>query len=74
VGLFASIPRLEAPVEWLQPIPGTVPSPLDLPAGCLFRNRCPHVLPVCGTAEPPVLEIAPGHHVACYLYEAGGRA
>ena len=74
VGLFASIPRLEAPVEWLQPIPGTVPSPLDLPAGCLFRNRCPHALPICGAAEPPTLEIAPGHRVACFLYEAGGRA
>jgi oligopeptide/dipeptide ABC transporter ATP-binding protein len=74
VGLFASIPRLEAPVEWLQPIPGTVPSPLDLPAGCFFRNRCPHAMPICATAEPAMLEIAPGHRVACYLYETGGRA
>ena len=74
VGLFASIPRLEETVEWLQPIPGTVPSPLNLPTGCRFASRCPHAMPVCAQAEPPMLEIAPGHQVACFLYEAGGSA
>jgi oligopeptide/dipeptide ABC transporter ATP-binding protein len=73
-GLFASIPRLEEQVEWLQPIPGTVPSPLNLPAGCRFCSRCPHAMPICAEAEPPALEVAPGHHVACFLYEAGARS
>ena len=74
VGLFASIPRLEETVEWLHPIPGTVPSPMNLPAGCRFCNRCPHAMPICAEAEPPMLEVAPGHHAACFLYEPGTRA
>jgi peptide/nickel transport system ATP-binding protein len=72
MGLFASIPRLEETVEWLQPIPGSVPSPLNLPAGCRFRNRCPHAMAICAEAEPPIVDAGPEHRVACYLYGNGG--
>jgi oligopeptide/dipeptide ABC transporter ATP-binding protein len=74
VGLFASIPRLEECVEWLQPIPGTVPSPLNLPPGCRFCNRCPHAMPKCAETEPPAVEVGPGHEAACFLHGPGGRA
>jgi len=72
-GLLASIPRLDEQVEWLQVIPGAVPSPLDLPPGCRFCNRCPHVMPLCHTVEPPLLEMSPRHRVACYLYREEGQ-
>ncbi len=66
VGLFRSIPRLGVRVARLDTIPGTVPSALEFPDGCRFHNRCPFATERCTREEPPLLEIAPGHTVACH--------
>jgi len=45
---------------------GEVPSPIDIPAGCRLRGRCPLAQAV--GAEPVTLrEVAPRHRVACHL-------
>ncbi len=44
---------------------GDVPSPLNPPKGCRFHPRCPVVMAECSLKEPPLLEISPGHSVAC---------
>ncbi|MEV1173450.1 ABC transporter ATP-binding protein [Nonomuraea sp. NPDC049784] len=46
-------------------IAGSPPSLLDPPAGCRFRDRCPLAGDECAE-EPPVVELAPDHHVACW--------
>ena len=43
------------------------PSPLDVPPGCPFQNRCSHCKAECSTKKPPLKEIGPQHFVACYL-------
>ncbi len=66
VGLFRSIPKLGVKMAKLDTIPGTVPSALEFPAGCRFHNRCPFATERCSSEEPPLVEIAPGHTVACH--------
>jgi oligopeptide/dipeptide ABC transporter ATP-binding protein len=49
---------------------GEVPSALNPPRGCHFHPRCPFVMPRCSEEEPELVAVAPGHRVACHLYEA----
>ena len=44
-GLWRSIPSVDGPLEKLVPIPGAVPSPRDLPPGCVFASRCSELCP-----------------------------
>jgi oligopeptide/dipeptide ABC transporter ATP-binding protein len=51
---------------------GELPSPIDLPRGCRFASRCPHRFQRCDEVEPTLRAAAPGHVVACHLYDGGG--
>ena len=48
---------------------GEVPSPYDPPSGCHFHTRCPKACDKCRQTAPDLKEVAPGHYVACHLYE-----
>jgi len=47
---------------------GDVPSPANPPKGCNFNTRCPKVMDICHTVDPPFKDVGGGHWVACYLY------
>ena len=51
-------------------ITGETPSPIAPPPGCRFHTRCPMAEAICRQAEPELLEIAPGHAVACHFKKA----
>jgi oligopeptide/dipeptide ABC transporter ATP-binding protein len=74
VGLLNSLPGTrEKKKKRLAAIPGVVPSPLQLPSGCRFRDRCPKAQGACADAEPQLLERESGHFVACYFPETEQR-
>ena len=51
----------------LPEIPGTVPSPFDMPPGCRFAPRCASAREICRAVLPPLKSSAPGHAAACVL-------
>jgi len=61
------VPHVDQPHDPL-PIRGGLPDARNPPSGCRFRDRCPHAMPRCAESPPTLLEIAPGHRVACYLH------
>jgi peptide/nickel transport system ATP-binding protein len=65
--LISSLPKVgvKHAQERLCGIPGTPPELLHPPVGCRFRDRCPVAFEKC-LEEPPFLELAPGHFVACW--------
>lgn len=54
---------------------GEPPKVIDPKPGCRFADRCPLVKEVCRNVTPPLLELQPGHTVACHVAaENAGRA
>ena len=43
-----------------------LPDPLNLPGGCGFHPRCAHADARCRAEAPALVDVAPGHQVACH--------
>ena len=50
----------------LPTIPGEVPDLANLPAGCIFRDRCDQAMSCCEKV-PPLQKLNEGHQAACWL-------
>jgi peptide/nickel transport system ATP-binding protein/oligopeptide transport system ATP-binding protein len=77
-GLLRSIPKLGSRGAGerarLEEIKGMVPGLLNLPEGCRFSPRCPHVMGICREKDPHLGRIGPGRYVRCWLYfDAPGK-
>ncbi|HET7033983.1 MAG TPA: ABC transporter ATP-binding protein [Casimicrobiaceae bacterium] len=67
LGLLQSVPRLDAARRTrLQPIEGSPPNMLRPPAACPFQPRCRFEVDLSRQEVPQLVEIEPGHHVACF--------
>jgi oligopeptide/dipeptide ABC transporter ATP-binding protein len=67
LGLLESIPRLDAKRrEQLKPIPGAPRDMLRAPSACPFQPRCRFEVEQSREQVPPLVEIEPGHFVACF--------
>jgi len=67
MGLMRCLPDVDAPkgTRTLHPIEGRVPSPANLPQGCIFAPRCEQANHECTAEHPALVEIEPGHQVRC---------
>ncbi len=63
-GLLSSLPANAAPGQDLLPIPGSPPSPMDLPPGCAFAPRCARADAAC--AEAPMITRSDGRAWRCH--------
>ena len=67
-GLKASLPE-RGTRERLHVIPGSVPSALDFPKGCVFAPRCPYATARCTAEKPPLYDMGGGRSVRCFRCE-----
>jgi len=72
--LISSIPVVSIEEEKLKPgkilSRGEIPSPVNMPSGCVFHPRCPERKPICSQEEPVETEVQPGHWVKCHLWSS----
>ena len=69
--LLSAIPEADPTIKKERIIlKGDVPSPINPPKGCRFHTRCPKVMDICRTQEPPLVDTGGGHMVACHLVPA----
>ncbi|MCU0861583.1 MAG: hypothetical protein MUE65_04625 [Methanomassiliicoccales archaeon] len=73
-GLLNSIPKITSGATRLEIIEGNVPNLVKPPNGCRFNPRCPYTMEICRKQKPPMIEVRPGHLVACHLYTKGGAS
>lgn len=71
-GLLGSIPKLGLQAEELETIPGNVPNPRDMPAGCKFAPRCREAIDLCSQKEPGFYDMGNGHVSRCWLCRKEG--
>ena len=66
--LLQSVPDVTKPDKRLTWIPGAPPDLIHLLPGCAYNPRCPHVMEICRTVQPPLTEVDDCSLVACHLY------
>ena len=70
-GLMRAIPRIQDAFARLAHIEGAMPRLGEIPQGCPFHPRCPHVFERCRHERPPLMA-AGKTQAACWLFAEHG--
>lgn len=65
LGLLLAEPPIDRRLERLVAIPGRVPSADEVAGACPFSPRCEWAEPACHTAQPALVQVAPGRDSRC---------
>ena len=66
--LLSAVPSVDGTGRTRIRLEGEIPSPASPPSGCVFQTRCPRrIAGVCDVTEPPLVEVEPGHRMACHI-------
>jgi peptide/nickel transport system ATP-binding protein len=69
--LISSIPVISEEEEALKPPSaesrGEIPSPVNIPTGCSFHQRCHAAFSPCDTLDPVMCSVGDSHDVRCHL-------
>jgi peptide/nickel transport system ATP-binding protein len=68
--LINSLPKFGDKTQ-RESVPGSPPSLANLPSGCPFHPRCPHVMDICKQQMPGFTKVEANHRVACWLVGEG---
>jgi len=63
--------RIDTPTRRLPTIPGDLPDLVNLPPGCIFRDRCPIAAERCASEHPEPRRLGDGHFAACLRAKEG---
>ncbi|MFT6915056.1 MAG: peptide/nickel transport system ATP-binding protein [Motiliproteus sp.] len=69
--LLSAIPRLQDDRPSHIRLQGEVPTPVNLPSGCVFHGRCPHANERCQQQIPELIVQSDGSQLACHAMEEG---
>ncbi len=67
-GLVAAFPDIRGQRFMPEAIPGSVPSLINPPSGCVFHPRCKFAFDRCRTAEPKLTDLTPTRQASCFLF------
>lgn len=57
----------------IESIESEAPSPLDIPPGCPFQDRCRYCMEICRRQKPPLADLGGDHQTACHRYTGAGK-
>lgn len=68
-GLIQAVKSIEENNDRISSIPGMVPLPGEVIAGCVFCDRCPFATDICSQQEPELISVAASRKVSCWNYK-----